>query len=84
MKDNITVIPAIRRMGNSSSKEERPKLRVAAYCRVSTDSEEQAKIGAKSSRVKRLYSNLIDITFKVEVLSGYQYPNYSIEQSQLF
>lgn len=42
VKDNITVIPAIRRMGNSSRKEERPKLRVAAYCRVSTDSEEQA------------------------------------------
>lgn len=39
---NVTVIPARSRMGNNTNTEERPKLRVAAYCRVSTDSEEQA------------------------------------------
>lgn len=39
---NITVIPARRRVGNISKESEIPKLRVAAYCRVSTDSDEQA------------------------------------------
>lgn len=39
---NVTVIPAIKRVGNTVQLEEKPKLRVAAYCRVSTDSEEQA------------------------------------------
>lgn len=39
---NITVIPARRRVGNSVKESEMPKLRVAAYCRVSTDSDEQA------------------------------------------
>lgn len=39
---NVLIIPAVKRAGNSESKEEIPKLRVAAYCRVSTDTEEQA------------------------------------------
>ena len=39
---NITVIPARRRVGNTAKETEIPKLRVAAYCRVSTDSDEQA------------------------------------------
>ncbi|MEG0292536.1 MAG: recombinase family protein [Anaerovoracaceae bacterium] len=39
---NITLIPARKRVGNTVTEEEKPKLRVAAYCRVSTDSEEQA------------------------------------------
>lgn len=39
---NITVIPARRRVGNAGKETEIPKLRVAAYCRVSTDSDEQA------------------------------------------
>lgn len=38
---NVTVIPA-RKHTRKSEDEEKPKLRVAAYCRVSTDSEEQA------------------------------------------
>ncbi len=42
MSKNITVIPARRRVGNTVNKEVRPKLKVAAYCRVSTDSDEQA------------------------------------------
>ena len=39
---NITVIPARKRIGNTAAAEQRPKLKVATYCRVSTDSEEQA------------------------------------------
>ena len=39
---NITVIPARKRVGNTAAAEQRPKLKVAAYCRVSTDREEQA------------------------------------------
>lgn len=40
---NVTVIPARRQIGSTDrKKEETPKLRVAAYCRVSTDSDEQA------------------------------------------
>lgn len=42
MTKNITVIPARRKVGNAVNMEEKPKLRVAAYCRVSTDSDEQA------------------------------------------
>lgn len=42
MSKNITVIPARRRVGNTVNREEKPKLKVAAYCRVSTDSDEQA------------------------------------------
>ncbi|MBF4482283.1 MAG: recombinase family protein [Dehalococcoides mccartyi] len=38
---NVTVIPA-RKHTRKNNDEEKPKLRVAAYCRVSTDSEEQA------------------------------------------
>lgn len=39
---NVVIIPAMKRAGNNSNKDETPKLRVAAYCRVSTDSEEQS------------------------------------------
>ena len=42
MSKNITVIPARKRVGNTVNKEVKPKLKVAAYCRVSTDSDEQA------------------------------------------
>ncbi len=42
MGKTVTMIPARRRVGNTAKEEERPKLRVAAYCRVSTDSDEQA------------------------------------------
>ncbi len=38
---NVTVIPA-RKPSRKTKNEEKPKLRVAAYCRVSTDSDEQA------------------------------------------
>lgn len=41
MNKNITVIPA-RKHSRKNKDEEKPKLRVAAYCRVSTDSDEQA------------------------------------------
>lgn len=39
---NITMIPARPQAGNYIKIEEKPKLKVAAYCRVSTDSDEQA------------------------------------------
>ena len=39
---NVMIIPAVKRVGNNKKKNEIPKLRVAAYCRVSTDSDEQA------------------------------------------
>ena len=42
MEPTITLIPAIKRYGNNVTKEVKPKLKVAAYCRVSTDSDEQA------------------------------------------
>lgn len=42
MNSNITIIPARKQRGNTITSDRKPKLRVAAYCRVSTDSEEQA------------------------------------------
>lgn len=40
---NVMVIPAKRQVGNAARQQDaKPKLRVAAYCRVSTDSDEQA------------------------------------------
>ena len=39
---NIRMIPAHRQMGSQTNNTETPKLRVAAYCRVSTDTDEQA------------------------------------------
>ena len=42
MGKTVTMIPARKRVGNTVKEEEQPKLRVAAYCRVSTDSDEQA------------------------------------------
>ena len=38
----VTMIPATARVGARRRKEEAPKLRVAAYCRVSTETDEQA------------------------------------------
>ena len=56
MNKSITVIPARRRVGNTVNKEVKPKLRVAAYCRVSTDSDEQAT--SYDTQVEH-YSNFI-------------------------
>lgn len=39
---NVTVLPARKHASGKKEDEEKPKLRVAAYCRVSTDSDEQA------------------------------------------
>lgn len=41
LAQNVTVIPARRRTGSQPAQAEVQKTRVAAYCRVSTDSEEQ-------------------------------------------
>lgn len=56
MSKNITVIPARRHVGNTLNREEKPKLKVAAYCRVSTDSDEQAT--SYDAQVEH-YTNLI-------------------------
>ena len=42
MARNVMVIPALKRKGNNVTDEVKSKIRVAAYCRVSTDSDEQA------------------------------------------
>ena len=39
--DNVTFIPATKIIGVKTEPEAKPRLRVAAYCRVSTDREEQ-------------------------------------------
>lgn len=39
---SVTLIPARKRVGNLAKTENKPRLKVAAYCRVSTDSDEQA------------------------------------------
>lgn len=41
-KMTVTLLPARKKAGLAKKDEEKPKLRVAAYCRVSTDSDEQA------------------------------------------
>lgn len=41
LAQNVTVIPARRRVGSQRTDVQVQKIRVAAYCRVSTDSEEQ-------------------------------------------
>ena len=41
-KMSVTLLPARKHTGLANNDEEKPKLRVAAYCRVSTDSDEQA------------------------------------------
>ncbi len=41
VKKNVTVIPARKHIRKNKG-DEKPKLRAAAYCRVSTDSDEQS------------------------------------------
>ena len=41
LAQNITVIPAIRKVGTQKPETKVQKTRVAAYCRVSTEYEEQ-------------------------------------------
>jgi len=41
-KRSVSVIPARARVNSNAEANAKPKLRVAAYCRVSTDTEEQA------------------------------------------
>ena len=40
LAQNVTVIPARKRVGSQRTAAQVQKIRVAAYCRVSTDSEE--------------------------------------------
>lgn len=66
---NVTVIPAIKRMGTLKiDVEERPKLRVAAYCRVSTDSDEQAS--SYEVQVEH-YTNFINSNLEWELAGIY-------------
>lgn len=55
-QSNITYIPARRRIKTDSEDSNRGKLRVAAYCRVSTEMEEQA--GSFTTQVTH-YTNYI-------------------------
>lgn len=57
MAKNVTVIPASRT--KRSAEEEKKKIRVAAYCRVSTEQEEQ--LGSFENQVK-YYTELINNT----------------------
>lgn len=41
-KKSVTVLPARKQNRDKNEEDQQPKLRVAAYCRVSTDSDEQA------------------------------------------
>ena len=41
-KNKVMVIPARKSTAATKTLEARPQLKVAAYCRVSTDSDEQA------------------------------------------
>ena len=41
MAQNITFIPAVKTVGTQKPAEKKQKVRVAAYCRVSTEFEEQ-------------------------------------------
>jgi site-specific DNA recombinase len=41
LASNVTVIPAKKTVGTQKETDKKQKTRVAAYCRVSTDSEEQ-------------------------------------------
>lgn len=54
---NVTMIPArVNRRAKREEKEtEVPKIRVAAYCRVSTDSEDQANSLENQQRYFRQY-----------------------------
>ena len=54
---NVKIIKAEKNLVNRRFKQEEKRLRVGAYCRVSTDSEEQAK--SYRSQVK-YYTNLIN------------------------
>ena len=57
MNEKVTFIPAKKKSGNTINKEkEKPKLKVVAYCRVSTDSEEQ--VGSYEMQVEH-YRNYI-------------------------
>lgn len=74
MNKSITVIPARRRVGNTVNKEVKPKLRVAAYCRVSTDSDEQAT--SYDAQVEH-YSNFI------QKMRNGSLPGYSLTMASL-
>lgn len=69
MNENVVLIPARKCPGNNVAKEEnKPKLKVAAYCRVSTDSDEQA--GSYETQVKH-YTDFINRNKEWEMAGVY-------------
>lgn len=69
MKSNVTLIPAKKKKGNYINKDiERKKLKVAAYCRVSTEQEEQQ--GSFDIQVKH-YTELINANPEWELADIY-------------
>ena len=55
MEKNVTFIPPTKTMGSPDTEDQAKKLRVAAYCRVSTDSDEQAssyEVSMKTGQIK--------------------------------
>lgn len=57
LNDNVMIIPVRKRKNGTEIKEEKPKTRVAAYCRVSTDSSEQE---LSYDAQKKFYLNYIE------------------------
>ena len=55
LAQNVTVIPARRRVGSQRTAAQVQKIRVAAYCRVSTDSEYKM---SRPNVQKILYKNV--------------------------
>lgn len=74
---NITVIPAKKRVGNTVTAEDKPKLKVVAYCRVGTDSEEQAT--SHDAQVTH-YTEFIRKTLNGNLL-GFMLMTVSVEQT---
>ncbi len=60
----VMIIPAKKQVGSSIAKEEVKKLRVAAYCRVSTDMDAQQ--GSYESQIRH-YTDYINGTLTVKL-----------------
>ena len=69
MNKNVMVIPARKNTALPVTETENPKLKVAAYCRVSTDSEEQAtsyetQVEHYTNFIKNNFAFLVSLSFK--------------------
>ena len=75
---NVMVIPARRQVGNTVKQSAQKKLRVAAYCRVSTDSEEQetsyeAQVTHYTRPLKKCKSRVWRAYLQTTVSPGHQH-----------